>query len=225
MNNTTSNNARRNALTQVGAVATGAAALLLCAKTSRAQTATPPAATDPAMMPATGAAPAATASVSDLDIVRFALKMEQLEAAFYAQVVAAHQKRAYLAPRAFELTQQIAQAEASHVAALSAVLSGAGQSVPAAPNFQFPADVFVSPITFSWLAYTLEEIGIGAYLGAIGSIESADIRRAAASIYGAEAQHAAILRTFAGFDFAPKYYETPLSVDQVTTLIAPYIVA
>ena len=228
MNNTTPNISRRDALTQAGAVAASAAALLLASKTSQAQdatTATPQTATDQLAMPATGAAPTATASAGDLDIVRFALKMEQLEAAFYAQVVSAHQNRAYLPARAFELTQQIAQAEASHVAALSAVLSGAGQSVPAAPNFQFPAGVFVSPITFAWLAYTLEEIGIGAYLGAVGSIESEDIRQAAASIYGAEAQHAAILRTFASFDFAPKYYEVPLTTDQVTQLIAPYIVA
>ena len=228
MNNINQNISRRAALLQASAAGVGAAALLLTAKSGQAQPAT--ANTNTAMdadKPAMTIEPATkmAAPTGDLDIVKFALKLERLEAAFYAQVVAAHQGKAYLTARQFELTQQIAGAEAAHVAALEAVLTGAGETVPDAPNFQFPESVFLSPITYAWLGYTLEEIGIGAYLGAVGSIQNDDIRKAAASIYGTEAQHAAILRSFAGFDFAPKYYETPLTVDQVTPLIAPYIVA
>ena len=236
MNNTTNNSSRREILAKAGIVGAGAAAFLLAAQSGQAQ----PAATkkepmtDGKMAPDEMAdgkmmdgkmAPKMMAPSGDLDIVRFALTMEQLEAAFYAQIVTAHQNRVYLPARAFQLAQQIALAEADHVRALSGVLAGAEQAVPAAPTFQFPAQVFLSPITFAWFAYTLEEIGIGAYLGAVGNIESDDIRQAAASIYGAEAQHAALLRTFAGFNFAPRYYESPLSVDQVTTLITPYIMA
>ncbi len=223
MNNTPQNISRRGALAQASAAGVGAAALLLAAKSGHAQPATADMDAKKQMMlePATTMA----TPTGDLDIVKFALTMERLEAAFYAQVVAAHGDKAYLPARAFELTQQIAGAEASHVQALEAVLTGAGQTVPETPSFQFPASVFLSPITFAWLGYTLEEIGIGAYLGAVGSIQSDDIRKAAASIYGAEAQHAAILRSLAGFDFAPRYYESPLTTDQVTTLIAPYIVA
>ena len=164
-------------------------------------------------------------SGSDLDIVRFALTMERLEAAFYAQIVAAHTARAYLPERSIALTREIAAAEADHVQALEGVLSTAGVEVPAAPSFQFPRDVFVSPIAYAWFAYTLEEIGIGAYLGAVGSIQNDGLRRSAAAIYGAEARHAALLRTFAGFEFAPRYYESPLTVEQVTGLITPYIIA
>lgn len=226
MNHTTQNISRRAALLQASAAGVGAAALLLSAKSGQAQPATTANAdmADGKMMtmePATKM----SAPSGDMDIVKFALTMERLEAAFYAQVVAAHQSKAYLTARQFELTQQIATAEATHVTALEAVLTGAGQTLPETPKFQFPSSVFLSPITYAWLAYTLEEIGIGAYLGAVGSIQSDDIRKAAASIYGAEAQHAAILRSFAGFDFAPKYYESPLTVDQVTQLITPYIVA
>ena len=225
MNNIPQNISRRAALLQTGAAGVGAAALLLAAKSGQAQPATANANTAmDADKPAMAMEPTTkmAAPAGDLDIVKFALQMEQLEAAFYAQVVAAHQNQAYLTAHQFELTQQIAQAEAAHVQALEAVLTGAGGTVPDAPNFQFPASVFLSPITYAWLGYTLEEIGIGAYLGAVGSIQSDDIRKAAASIYGTEAQHAAILRSFAGFDFAPRYYESPLSVDQVKPLIAPY---
>ncbi len=217
MNNTTLIS-RRETLAKAGIFGAGAAAFLLAVRPSSAQPSTlamtDKTATDKAMAP-----------MGDLDIVRFALTMERLEAAFYAQVVSAHQKRAYLPARSFELAQKIALAESDHVGALEAVLTGAGQTLPPATTYQFPNQVFVSPITYAWFAYTLEEIGIGAYLGAVGSIESDEIRQAAASIYGAEAQHAALLRSLSGFDFAPRYYEAPLSVEQVTQLITPYIVA
>ena len=224
MNNTTNQSvSRRETLAKAGILGAGAAAFLLSAKTGFAQ---PAMKADKAMADEKMAdAPKMTAPAGDIDIVNFALTMERLEAAFYAQVLTAHQTRAYLSPRALELTQKIAAAEASHVAALEAVLTGAGQALPAAVTYQFPDQVFVSPVTFAWFGYTLEEIGIGAYLGAVGSIESDAIRQAAASIYGSEAQHAALLRSLAGFDYAPRYYEAPLSVEQVTQLISPYIVA
>ena len=222
MNNTTQTVSRREALAKAGILGAGAAALLLSARTAGAQ----PATKETAMADKTMAdAPKMMAPMGDLDIVRFALGMERLEAAFYAQVLAAHEERAYLSPRALEATRKLAAAEASHVGALEAVLTGAGQILPDATTYQFPAQVFVSPITYAWFGYTLEEIGIGAYLGAVGSIQSDAIRGAAASIYGSEAQHTALLRSFAGFDFAPRYYEAPLTSEQVTQLIAPYIVA
>ena len=107
-----------------------------------------------------------------------------------------------------------------------AFLVKAAQPLPAATSYQFSGGRFRVTHHFSrGFAYTLEEIGIGAYLGAVGAIQDDTVRAAAASIYGAEAQHAALLRTFAGFNFAPRYYEAPLSVEQVTQLISPYILA
>ena len=230
MNNTTDQTiSRRETLAKAGLLGAGAAAFLLAAKTSYAQPAAkmPDKADDKPMMTAAAPAPAPQmmAATGDLDTVRFALGLERLEASFYAQVAMAQQKRAYLPARSLELTQKIAMAKTAHVGALEGALTSAGQELPAAMNYQFPAQVFQSPITFAWFAYTLEEIGIGAYLGAVGSLESSDIRNAAASIYGAKAQHAALLRTLAGFDFAPRYYESPLSVDQVKALLAPYMMA
>ena len=218
---------RRQAL---GAIA-GAGGVLALSAIAQAQdkpalTAQDPAPTSDAKMDAKAdSMKMAGPSGGDLDIVRFALTMERLEAAFYAQVVAAHTERAYLPERSIALTREIAAAEADHVQALEGVLGTAGVAVPAAPTFQFPRDVFVSPIAYAWFAYTLEEIGIGAYLGAVGSIQNDGLRRSAAAIYGAEARHAALLRTFAGFEFAPRYYESPLTVEQVTGLITPYIIA
>ncbi len=240
MNQTTQS--RREALQTLALAGAATGASLWMASAAQAQDKPAMTAQDPAPAtgaPATGApamaAPAtaapdakmkmATPPAGDLDIVRFALTMERLEAAFYAQVVTAHQTRAYLPDRSFALTQEIAAAEADHVRALEGVLTSAGAEVPDAPAFVFPRDVFISPIAYAWFAYTIEEIGIGAYLGAVGNIQNDGLRKSAAAIYGAETRHAAILRTLAGFTFAPRYYESPLSVAQVTTLITPYIVA
>ena len=243
MNHSTNQTAqsRREALATLAVAGAATGALALLSGAANAQNKAPLTAQDPTPAtgaPATGApvtgAPAmapnaktkaAALPASDLDIVRFALTMERLEASFYAQVVTAHQERAFLPDRSFALAQQIAAAEADHVRALEGVLSSAGAEVPDAPTFQFPRDVFISPIAYAWFAYTIEEIGIGAYLGAVGKIQDDGLRKSAAAIYGAETRHAAILRTLAGFTFAPRYYESPLTVDQVTRLITPYIVA
>ena len=226
MNNIKEQNiSRRETLAKVGLLGAGAAAFLLASKTSSAQPAAAKADDKPMMTATDAPAPKMMAETGDLDIVKFALGLERLEAAYYAQVVMAQGTRAYLPVRSLELMQKIALAKNAHVSALEGVLTGAGQTLPDAMNYQFPAQVFQSPITFAWFGYTLEEIGIGAYLGAVGSIESADIRNAAASIYGAKAQHAALLRTLAGFEFAPRYYESPLTVDQVNGLLAPYMSA
>ena len=213
---------RRDALKNLATTGAATGALVLAAKIGQAQD-KPLTAQEPAPKPdAKIKTPAFSAG--DLDIVRFALTMERLEAAFYGQIVAAHEKRAYLPERLATLTRTIAAAEADHVGALEGVLTSAGAEIPPAPTFRFSSDFSVSPIAYAWFAYTLEEIGIGAYLGAVGQIQSDALRRSAAAIYGAEAQHAAILRTFAGFEFAPLYYESPLTVEQVTRLIGPYIV-
>ena len=174
------------------------------------------------VLAATAAKPLNT-SASDLGILNFALGMEQLEAAFYAQVLSAHGQRSYLYGRFFTLTQELAQEETAHVETLRATIAAAGGTPATAPAYKFPGEVFVSTTAFSWFAWTLEEIGIGAYLGAIGKIKSPGLRKAAASIYGAETRHAAILRSLGSFTFAPHYFESALTVAQVNGLIAPYL--
>jgi len=159
----------------------------------------------------------------DIGILNFALSLENLEASYYTQVLGAHNQNAYLSDRSLALAQELATIEASHVQTLQQVITGGGGTPVAATGYIFPTNVFVSPIGFAWFGYTLEEIGVGAYLGALGHIEDDDIRASAASIYGAETRHAALLRTLSGFNFAPRYFESPLTVSEVQGLIAKYI--
>lgn len=163
------------------------------------------------------------AAASDLEILNFALSLERLEAAYYAQVIGAHQTRAYLTSELLPLAQELASEEASHVKALEDTITTYGGTPVAAGNYKFPTNAFVSPVGFAWFGYTLEEIGIGAYLGALGKLKSDALRNTAASIYGAEARHAAILRVSSGFNFSPRYFESAYTVDQIKNLIAPYV--
>lgn len=159
---------------------------------------------------------------SDLDILNFALGLEYLENNFYARAAQAHAQHAYLHAPLGAIVTTIRDDEAAHVQALSAAITKAG-GTPASPgDYSFPVDVFESPIAFTRFAAVLEEIGIGAYLGAIGNIRDGELRKAAASIYGVESRHAALMRLLGGEQFSPRYYEGALTMAQVNSLVAPY---
>ncbi len=167
---------------------------------------------------------AKTAAPSDVEILNFALGLEYLEADFYARVVQAHQNRAYLQPRVYEVAQKLAADEASHVQAILDILGRAGATPVAKPQFQFPDNVFFAQLAFLDLAATLEVTGTGAYLGAAPKVKSSDALKFAASVYGVEARHTAIIRLLNGQLFAPSALETPLSVEEVTKRVAPFII-
>jgi len=167
---------------------------------------------------------AKTAAPSDVDILNFALGLERLEADFYARVVQAHQNRAYLSPRVYQIAQKLAADEASHVQAILDIL-GRAEATPVPPSqFQYPENVFFAQLAFLDLAAIFEATGTGAYLGAAPKVKSSDALKFAASVYGVEARHTAIIRMLNGQLFAPSALETPLSVEEVTRRVAPFII-
>lgn len=167
---------------------------------------------------------AKTAKPGDVDILNFALGLEYLEADFYARVVQAHQNRAYLAPRVYEIAQKLAADEASHVEAILDILGRAGATPVAKPQFQFPDNVFFAQLAFLDLASTFEVTGVGAYLGAAPKLQSSDALKFAASVYGIEARHTAIIRMLNGQLFSPSALEMPLQMDEVLKRVAPFII-
>lgn len=193
-----------------------AAGALVWGSKAHAQTSATPAApaTAPKMAPP-------KISANDLALLGAALKVEQLQAALFAQVLGAQERRAYLPERALELVRGMAQIQNAHVAAISGVLTGAGAEAPTA-NFQFAANTFFSPIAVSWTGYTLAEIAIGSHLYALEKLESRSLRATVVGIIGANSRHAALLRNLSGFSFAPRYFESKFSPAQINALLARY---
>lgn len=201
--------AKRRELIKVAALAAGGAAIV-------------------SALPAFGQTPPAPAAVpantNDIGILNFALGLEYLEADFYTRAVAADAQRQYLRGRLREAVTTLRDHENAHVAAITATIVNLGGAPVARGTYRFPQEAFISPVAFGQHAAALEAIGIGAYLGAVNLINSREIRRAAAAIYGTETRHAAIIRHLTGSTFAPRYYEGPLDAAQVQILIAPFIV-
>jgi len=216
----------RRHLLGLGAASLGALALsqVASAKTKKA-----PAKTKAAPAPLTAATPDAApsapmmkASASDIALLTSALGVEQVQAAFYSQILGAHQKHAYLSERALGAVTLMASHEAAHVQTLSDALTSFSADVPTAPKFAFPYNAFISPIGMAWLGYSLEEIAIGSHLSALEKLDSRNLRGAVATILGADSAQAALLRTLSGFEFSPRFFEAKLSATQVDALLATY---
>lgn len=164
-----------------------------------------------------------SATPGDIDILNFALGLEYLEADFYARVVAAHQARAYLSEKSFFAAQKLAMDEAAHVSAITEIITARGATPVAKPEFKFPVGAFISNVGFLDTASAMEETGVGAYLGAAPKVQSKNVLRFAASVYGIETRHASLIRLLGGRMFALTDIEVPLTVAEVMQRVAPFM--
>jgi hypothetical protein len=131
-----------------------------------------------------GIADAKPSKRQDVAILKYALTLEYLEAAFYKEAVSA----GGLSGASLEAAKLLADHEQTHVTALRRTLRSLGSSVPSAPSFDFKGtnkgDQFLPT------AFTLENVGVRAYLGQAGRLKSGALLAAAASILTVEARHA-----------------------------------
>lgn len=171
--------------------------------------------TAPDSMPAPSAiAPA------DAELLTLGLRIERLLAAYYSRALSAQETRSYLAPNVVELARAMAQAQNANVAQIEGMMTPG--SAPAVPQFRFPNQALVSPVAFSWLGHTLEEVAIGAHLSLLPRLSTSALRGNIAALMADHSSHAALLRAQAGFDPAPRYFESPIALDQVQGLLATY---
>ncbi len=152
---------------------------------------------------------------SDTDILKFALFLELLEADFYIKGVAS----GALSGGVAALATSVRNHESTHVDALQGAL-GADAFDEADVGFDF-GNTFASQASFLAVAQTLEETGVGAYLGALPSIQSKAIRTTAGSIFTIEARHAAAFRAYnnASGGPVPAAFVAPMTPDQVVAAV------
>jgi hypothetical protein len=126
---------------------------------------------------------AEASATSDVDILNFALTLEYLEAAFYAEAVS----KGALTGETKTFAKVVAGHEAGHVAALKGAL---GSSAVKSPKFNFKGTTS-NQAKFQATSEVLEYTGVSAYLGQVGNISSKKVLGAAGSILPVEAWHAA----------------------------------
>lgn len=128
----------------------------------------------------------------DVGVLNYAYALEQLEAAFYKQVVAS--SVGIFSATEFAMLQEIAEHEAAHAKFFKAALvaDGASPIQDLTPNF--------STINFSnktnvlEVAQTFEDLGVAAYNGAGRLLSNAKYLALAGKIVSVEARHAALIR-------------------------------
>ena len=162
-----------------------------------------------------GMASAARVPRSDIAILNFALTLEFLEAAFYAEAV----RNRAIAGELRRFAQVAGRHEAAHVAFLKKAL---GRQAVKRPRFNFKGTT-ADATKFAQTAQLLEDTGVKAYLGQVGNIKAKAILKAAGSILPVEARHAAWIRDIRGRGNppipAPSSFESGLTKNQVLAAV------
>jgi rubrerythrin len=147
----------------------------------------------------------------DVKILNYALTLEYLEAAFYAEA----NRRGKLDGIVARFADVVGQHEAAHVAALKQAL---GSKATKEPKFDFKGTTG-SEGSFLKTAMTLEDTGVAAYQGQADRIKSNAVLASAGAILAVEARHAAWVRDIIGAGKspvpAPAAFSKPLSMSEV----------
>ncbi len=150
-------------------------------------------------------------SKRDVEILNYALTLEYLEAAFYAEA----NEKGNLDGIARTFSQVVGQHEAEHVTTLQSVL---GAKATKSPSFDFKGTTKREK-TFLKTASTLEDTGVAAYQGQATRIRSDDVLTSAGAILAVEARHAAWVRDILGAGNppspAPEAFSTPKSMKEI----------
>jgi hypothetical protein len=157
-----------------------------------------------------GGALAATPK-GDVAILNFALTLEYLESAFYANAL----KHAGLTGAHKRFAALVYEHEQAHVVALRKAL---GSAAIKRPTFAFGSAV-TSKAAFTATAIKLEDTGVQAYQGQTPFIRSQTVFKAAISIHPVEARHAAWIRNIANQAPAPAAFNPALTKNQVLAAV------
>jgi hypothetical protein len=154
----------------------------------------------------------------DVGILNYALTLEYLETAFYADVI----KSGLFKGADLAVIKKFGEEEAEHVSALTAAVKQLGGKPAPEPKAEFPLE---SAKAVTELAATVENLGAAAYLGQAGNIESPEVLASALAIHSVEGRHAAVLNTVLGSSITPDgAFAKPADAKTVLKSVEPFIV-
>jgi rubrerythrin len=129
----------------------------------------------------------------DVGVLNYAYALEQLEAAFYAQVVST--PAADFKAGELDYFKQVAAHEAIHRDFFKAALTNVAKVNPIQPlTPDFSSIIFTSRANVLTNAQAFEDLGVAAYNGAGKLLKTADFLVLAGKIVSVEARHAAFIR-------------------------------
>ncbi|MBC7913082.1 MAG: ferritin-like domain-containing protein [Pyrinomonadaceae bacterium] len=164
----------------------------------------------------------------DVGILNFAYALEQLEAAFYTQVIATPYSNMSAAEKA--LLTDIRDHEIAHREFFKAAISGAGATPIEDLQVNFSTIDFNSRGSVLSTAQTFEDLGVSAYDGAGYLIKNPTYLLLAGKIVSVEARHAALIRellttnSFLGDQVDASSVNVARTPLEVLAIAAPYII-
>jgi rubrerythrin len=155
----------------------------------------------------------------DIGILNYALTLEYLETAFYADVV----KSGLFKGAELAAIKKFGAEEAQHVSALTAAVKQLGGKPAPKPKTEFPLKSAKSVLE---LAGTVENLGAAAYLGQAANIRSPEVLASALAIHSVEGRHAAAVNTLLGDSITPDgAFAKPADAKTVLKSVEPFIVS
>jgi hypothetical protein len=163
------------------------------------------------------AEPASAATLPDADLayLRLLIAAELLALDFQTQALASGKLRHH---GASAVIRRMRADENAHYTQLAGLLTAAGQTPATAGDidFSYPKESFRSQASIVRLGGRLEHLMVSAYVGAIGSVETPQLRLPVGQIAANEAQHAGALAALAGNPVIGKPFAVPLSMAAVS---------
>jgi len=164
----------------------------------------------------------------DVTILKFADVLEQLETEFYKQALAKFQASDFTAAGfaspdvAIQQFQTIQSDEATHSVVLQAGLAAVGETPITSCKFNF--DFALTDVTtMAAVGRVVENVGVGAYLGAAPLVTDPVVLQAAGSILTVEARHQTVQNLLSGVGTSvPSAFDIALAPSEVLSVAAPF---
>lgn len=157
---------------------------------------------------------------NDLAYLRLLIGVELVAADFQDQA----SQSGKLSGAAAAAIKKMQADEKAHYAGLAQLVTAAGQ-IPATADdidFEYPKGAFASQKTVLQLAWAIERLSVGAYMGAIESVQTAALRLPIGQIGANEAQHVSALAPMLGRPVIGRAFAPSLSIDDVSTALDGY---